>query len=87
LSSSNVKGVFVRKLVIFGARGQVGSEIVRAAPHHGFTPIALGRAELDIVDEPRVDAVLDDVAAGAVAAVNAAAYTAVDLAETDRLAA
>ncbi|WP_406265211.1 dTDP-4-dehydrorhamnose reductase [Nocardia sp. NBC_00881] len=62
-------------LVVTGARGQVGRELLRLAPAaRGY-----GRAELDITDPSAVRAVL---APGDVV-VNCAAYTAVDRAETD----
>lgn len=67
------------RLIVTGARGLLGREILRLAPSaEGF-----GRAELDITDRAAVDAVL---APGAVV-LNCAAYTAVDAAETDREAA
>lgn len=62
-------------LVVTGARGQLGRELLRLAPHaHGF-----GRADLDITDPDAVAAVLRP---GTVV-LNCAAYTAVDQAETD----
>ncbi|WP_446225975.1 dTDP-4-dehydrorhamnose reductase [Nocardia sp. IBHARD005] len=62
-------------LIVTGARGLLGQQILRLVPDaHGF-----GRAEIDITDRAAVDAVL---APGAVV-INCAAYTAVDAAETD----
>ncbi|MFE1595880.1 dTDP-4-dehydrorhamnose reductase [Nocardia sp. NPDC058705] len=62
-------------LIVTGARGLLGRQILRLAPEaRGF-----GRAELDITDRAAVDAVLTP---GAVV-INCAAYTAVDAAETD----
>ncbi|MEU4415492.1 dTDP-4-dehydrorhamnose reductase [Nocardia salmonicida] len=62
-------------LIVTGARGLLGREILRLAPDaRGF-----GRADLDITDRAAVDAVLTP---GAVV-INCAAYTAVDAAETD----
>ncbi|MGO4614888.1 dTDP-4-dehydrorhamnose reductase [Nocardia sp. 2YAB30] len=62
-------------LVVTGARGQVGRELLRLAPAaRGY-----GRAELDITDPSAVRAVL---APGDVV-LNCAAYTAVDRAETE----
>ncbi|MGV9411968.1 dTDP-4-dehydrorhamnose reductase [Nocardia sp. NPDC003693] len=63
------------RLVVTGARGQLGRALLRHAPGaRGY-----GRAELDITDADAVRAVLNpgDIV------VNCAAYTAVDLAETD----
>ncbi|MGW4635806.1 dTDP-4-dehydrorhamnose reductase [Nocardia sp. NPDC004415] len=67
------------RLIVTGARGLLGREILRLAP----AAEGLGRAELDITDRAAVDAVL---VPGAVV-LNCAAYTAVDAAETDREAA
>ncbi|MEV6322751.1 dTDP-4-dehydrorhamnose reductase [Nocardia sp. NPDC051787] len=67
------------RLVVTGAHGQVGRELLRLAPAaHGY-----GRAELDITDPAAVRAVLTpgDVV------LNCAAYTAVDRAETETEAA
>ncbi|WP_312884495.1 dTDP-4-dehydrorhamnose reductase [Nocardia barduliensis] len=63
------------RLVVTGARGQVGRELRRLAP----AATGYGRAELDITDPAAVRAVL---APGDVV-LNCAAYTAVDRAETD----
>jgi len=72
-------------LLITGATGQLGTDLVAAAGAAGVAVHGVGSAELDITDPQRVrDAVAAFVAAheGAVV-VNAAAYTAVDAAETD----
>lgn len=62
-------------LIVTGAGGQVGRELLRLAPHaRGYT-----RHELDIRDRDAVQAALEP---GAVV-LNCAAYTAVDAAETD----
>ncbi|MFE3541852.1 dTDP-4-dehydrorhamnose reductase [Nocardia sp. NPDC059177] len=67
------------RLIVTGAGGLLGREILRLAPES----VGLGRSELDITDRAAVDAVLTP---GAVV-LNCAAYTAVDAAETDRDAA
>ncbi|MFD5174441.1 dTDP-4-dehydrorhamnose reductase [Nocardia sp. NPDC058379] len=67
------------RLIVTGARGLLGREILRLAPASS----GYGRAELDITDRAAVDAVLRP---GAVV-LNCAAYTAVDAAESDRDAA
>ncbi|QFZ23227.1 dTDP-4-dehydrorhamnose reductase [Saccharothrix syringae] len=75
-------------LLVPGGRGQLGRDLVAAAPADGLVH-APSSAELDLTDE---GAVADAVAAFAANArdsglrpvvVNAAAYTAVDAAETD----
>jgi dTDP-4-dehydrorhamnose reductase len=79
----------VGPVLITGAHGQVGTELTRANWPRGLTPVAFSRAELDLGD---ADAIADAVAQGYrgvpyVAAINAAAYTAVDRAEHDQVAA
>jgi dTDP-4-dehydrorhamnose reductase len=66
------------RVLVLGGGGQVASAVVKAAPsEHCVT--AKTRAELDIGDESAVARALADT--GAQWLVNAAAYTAVDLAE------
>jgi dTDP-4-dehydrorhamnose reductase len=66
------------RVLVLGGGGQVASAVVGAAPsqHHA---VARTRAELDVCDEHAVVRALADT--GAEWVVNAAAYTAVDLAE------
>jgi dTDP-4-dehydrorhamnose reductase len=66
------------KVLVLGGGGQVASAVVAAAPaaHH---VVVRTRAELDIGDERAVALAFAD--AGADWVINAAAYTAVDLAE------
>ena len=68
-------------LLIFGGGGQLGRALARTAPG----AIALGHAACDVTDADEVAAALD--AHAPIAVINAAAYTAVDRAEGDRLAA
>jgi len=81
----------VTSLLITGARGQLGSELVAAARAAGIPARAFGSRKFDITDPDSVDAALtsfartataDDVTGRAVV-INAAAYTAVDDAESD----
>ena len=67
-----------------GAGGQLGRELLRSVPA-GIECVAATRAELDIADDKSVAARLADVAPAQV--INAAAYTAVDKAETEHAAA
>ncbi len=71
----------VKKMLITGAKGQVGLEVVRRAPDYGFTPIGLSRADLDITDADKLTRAVKDMAPDIL--VNCAAYTQVDKAETD----
>lgn len=68
------------RVLITGARGQVGQELLEAAPKdwqvHG-----LGSSELDISDAQQVMATVQKLQPQLI--INAAAYTAVDKAESD----
>ena len=69
------------RLLVTGAGGQVGREVVRLAPTVGAQAVGLDRAALDVTD---ADAVRQAVAeARPDAVVHAAAYTAVDRAESE----
>lgn len=68
------------KLLLTGARGQVGTELMRALPRLGDV-VSFDRASLDIEDPRAVEAAV--AAARPDVIVNAAAYTAVDLAESE----
>jgi dTDP-4-dehydrorhamnose reductase len=81
------------RLLVVGARGQLGTDLVAAAQAAGVRVLGVGSRDLDVTDQESVQRVLGYVAAGAAEAgeravvINAAAYTAVDNAETDRDAA
>jgi dTDP-4-dehydrorhamnose reductase len=66
------------RLLLLGAGGQVGRAVVKAAPA-GHDVTAKSRSELDIADARAVDSVCAETQADWI--VNAAGYTAVDLAE------
>ena len=68
------------KAVITGANGQLGRELQRSAPAH-IECIALARSSLDIGVQSAVDEQINALAPQLV--INAAAYTAVDVAEAD----
>ncbi|MEM1056557.1 MAG: dTDP-4-dehydrorhamnose reductase [Bacteroidota bacterium] len=70
------------RLLITGAGGQVGRELVRLAG--GQDARAFDRVRLDITDARAVEAAIADAARGArLTVINAAAYTAVDRAESE----
>ena len=70
------------RLLVTGANGQLGCELSRRGDALGWAVLGRARADLDISDR---DAVLRAVAdAGVDVVINAAAYTAVDLAEQER---
>jgi len=73
-----------RKILVFGAGGQLGLELQRAAPPAGFAVVGLTRAEADLGDPAAAGALAAAVGgADVAAAINAAAYTAVDRAESE----
>jgi dTDP-4-dehydrorhamnose reductase len=69
------------KWLITGAGGQLGADLRRCLADSADDVRALTRAELDITDESAVDQAIADYRADVV--INAAAYTAVDAAESD----
>ena len=68
------------KVLVLGAGGQVGQALVKSAPR-GVTLLAASHHDLDIADESAVQAYVRRSQPNAI--VNAAAYTAVDRAETE----
>ncbi|SEG57375.1 dTDP-4-dehydrorhamnose reductase [Marinobacterium lutimaris] len=68
------------RVLITGARGQVGRELLRLAPD-AFEVIGLDSASLDITHAKAVEAKVAELQPGLI--INAAAYTAVDKAESD----
>ncbi|MBV1919095.1 MAG: dTDP-4-dehydrorhamnose reductase, partial [Pseudomonadales bacterium] len=72
----------MKRVLITGAKGQVGSELVVEAEKRGYDVIGLSSAVLDITDRAQVKAALKKTMP--VALINAAAYTAVDKAEDEK---
>ena len=69
------------KLLVTGASGLLGSEVVTAARARGHRVIGLGRAQLDVTDTVAVDQTLAREVPDVL--VHCAAYTTVDLAEDE----
>ena len=69
------------KVLVLGAGGQLGAELVRVCKEAGDEVVAATRADVDIVDGARVRDLVRAERPGMV--FNAAAYTAVDRAETE----
>jgi len=69
------------KVLITGAGGMLGIDVVAAAERANHEVVALTRADLDITDQAAVDATFALEFPQAV--INCAAYTAVDLAESE----
>ncbi len=70
------------KLLITGAKGQVGTELVTQATDRGHEIHAFGSKELDISNFEQVEKTVSALKPDVI--INAAAYTAVDKAETER---
>lgn len=68
-------------ILIFGGNGQLGQELMRAAATRAISVRSLSRVDADIGDSAAVTAALSHGKPALV--VNAAAYTKVDLAETN----
>lgn len=69
------------KVLITGAKGQLGQELVRILPYKGFNVFGFGREELDITDIKNVRKVLREIKPEVV--LHTAAYTQVDKAESE----
>lgn len=69
------------RILVTGAGGLPGRELVRELLLRGFSVIAASRKELDVSDADCTAGAVADTGAGAV--VNCAAYTDVDLAESE----
>ena len=72
------------RVLVFGQTGQVARALVRQADAAGISLVSLGRADADLTDPASCAAVLAERIAGVDVVINAAAYTAVDKAESDR---
>ena len=71
--------------LIIGSSGQLGQELVSACGQRGIDYMAVGRSECDITNRAQVHALIHDFQPAVV--LNAAAWTAVDAAETEEDAA
>ena len=69
------------RVLVAGGEGQLGLELAGLLTGRGHETVALPRRELDITDAGAVDGALEEHAPGVV--INAAAFTNVDLCETE----
>jgi len=86
---STCRHVDMPVILVTGAKGQLGIELARHGWPEGWRAVALDRAALDLADTAAIAAT---VAAGHdgkpwAAVINGGAYTAVDKAESDQVAA
>ena len=70
------------KVLVTGAAGQLGQDVLTALSARGHFPVGIDRAEADITDEAQVAQVI--AAASPDAIIHCAAYTAVDRAEEEK---
>lgn len=75
----------MKPILVTGANGQLGRELARIACPPGYAVVALDRAALDLSDPAAIARVVAERDWAAV--INGAAYTAVDKAESDVVAA
>ena len=80
IAFSDTTAVGVRKVLLLGAGGQLGSELRGSQPETGVELVAAGRGQLDLADAGITQAIVE-LAPDVV--INAAAYTAVDRAESE----
>jgi dTDP-4-dehydrorhamnose reductase len=73
-----------RRMVVTGREGQVVRSLLERGQGSAFEVVALGRPDLDLFDPDRIEAALRRAHPDVI--VSAAAYTAVDRAETDEAA-
>ena len=76
-----MQGLQVRKVLITGANGQLGHELVRATIAAGHEVVATSHETLDITEKTAVEAVITETRPDVV--IHAAAWTAVDACESD----
>lgn len=69
------------KVLVTGAMGQLGGELLRARWPDGVTVVPTDHADLDVTDRAEVRAAVEEMQPAVI--VNAAAYTAVDRAEDE----
>ena len=75
----------MKPILVTGASGQLGQELARIACPAGYEVVALDRAALDLSDPRAIAAMV--ASRNWAAVINGAAYTAVDKAESDVVAA
>lgn len=70
------------KIIVTGSKGQLGTDVVAELIANGIEPIGADLPELDITDSDAVDSFISQNGADAV--IHCAAFTNVDIAETDK---
>jgi dTDP-4-dehydrorhamnose reductase len=70
------------KLLLTGSKGQLGQEVQKAGINAGLEIVSMDLPEIDITDYEKLDRIFSELKPSIV--INGAAYTAVDLAETQK---
>jgi dTDP-4-dehydrorhamnose reductase len=70
------------KILLTGSKGQLGQEVQKAGINAGLDIVSMDLPEIDITDYENLDRIFSELKPFMV--INAAAYTAVDLAETQK---
>lgn len=70
------------KILVTGANGQLGADVVRLFSQKGYEVFGLERSQLDITNDMMCNHVIVDIQPNVI--IHCAAYTAVDNAETDQ---
>ncbi|SYX86445.1 dTDP-4-dehydrorhamnose reductase [Paenibacillus alvei] len=70
------------KILVTGANGQLGADVVRLFSQEGYEVFGLERSQLDITDDMMCNKVIGNLQPKVI--IHCAAYTAVDNAETDQ---
>src|SRR5262245_25802612 len=71
----------VRPILVVGRSGQVARCVVESAARRGIRVVAIGRPQLDVENRESIERAVRTLEPSAI--VNAAAYTAVDRAESE----
>ena len=74
--------IIMPNILVTGANGQVGSELRELAPKYSYTFFFTDKDTLDITDKNKIEDFVKEKDIDVI--INAAAYTAVDKAETDK---
>ena len=74
-----VQGVFSMKILLTGAEGQLGKELLQTFKHEGYTVFPCSKSQLDITNPNQIKKVLEKIEPDII--INTAAFTNVDLCE------
>ena len=81
LKYKKIRGKIAMKIIVTGAKGQLGTDVVAQLEANGITAIAADLQELDITDAAAVEKFI--ASSGAQGVIHCAAFTNVDAAESE----